>query len=578
MSQQLDCLTGLKPNRKANRFCVFDIEARHWVEPFACGFFDGNDYFCFIGKDCIDRFVSSVTVSRYHGWHFYAHNGGRYDFNFVIDSLHRKGFKMNIIKNNSSILQVECRKGRMRWFFHDSFALLPSSLEKLTRSFNVRHQKLKMQDYDNIENSNWQEYLYNDVLGLYEVLESFGKIFDVWGVGMKMTISQQALATFRRRMNYSIPCYRDKEWFFRKGYYGGRTEVFTRYGENLFYYDFVSLYPSVMHDYEMPTGKPVFMKGKEFNDDDIGFFWAEVCTPRDCFIPVLPHRSDNGKLLFPVGKFRGVWDLDELRKAEEVGYSVKYKEGYVFGKRTMFREFIDEFYSIKERNRNDRALYMIAKLLMNSSYGKFGERREKEEIVIRPNNMENMKVINENLEMYAKPSRSFGKHILPAIAAHVTALARLRLYSAFEKCGLHNVYYCDTDSVITSRHLESSERLGQLRLEHKVVRAYMISPKFYFMKTNPHGDMVSVPNVIDEIIRIKGFNMQQYPESAFRKALRNDLSDFRYNHLSFGLLSENVRRFGRFVGMIEKKKSIKSLYDKRHVLPDFIHTAPIFLS
>jgi len=900
---------GIRPNRKLPRICVFDIETKEWVNQFACGFFDGETYMMFFGRNCVMDFVRFSLTNKYLGCKFFAHNGGRFDFNFVIESMQKLGIKFEIVKNNSRILMIQCSINSNRIYYQDSFALLPQSLHKLTHSFNVPHKKLKIEDYENIENENWEEYLMNDVLGLYEVLERFREKFDLWHVGLKTTISQQALSTFRRRMDYEIPCYHDKEWFFRSSYFGGRclsedteiltpdgwkgyndvkegdlvctwnerknileyneviqkhvytkdkkmiqiksdfldllvtpdhrmlfrkakddywdacqaaalpdsqislkvcakfdgkfymnpklskllgivisnghfrkrdfgveiymakdadivrevlnelkikysehknpsgevgtpsfgkyrkkqkcarfyikvpdnfgirnllsgkrqlnsfllnmkydslkglfdglmlgndeyrkdsngirfytydknladgvqilslklgmralvsrhqrgyfvvnmsmreeteiynklnhnirrkeysgktwcvsvknrnilirrngspcivgnTEVFKRFGEKLWYYDYVSLYPSVMYDFEMPVGVPVEFDGRNFHEDDIGFAYANVKIPVDaCHIPILPFRSKNGKLLFPVGNFSGVWDLDELRKAEEYGYEVEYKYGYKFAKKAMFKEFISDFYSIKEKSRDDKAMYMISKLIMNSAYGKFGQRRECEQIVVnpKPDEMDKMKVVNESLSLFARPTISFAKHILPAIASHITALARLRLFRAFEKCGIDNVYYCDTDSVITSREIESSNKLGHLKLEHKVVRAYMISPKFYFLKTNPHGDLISTPKTnemqaseenLKNVIRIKGFNMQEYPEECFRKALHNDLSDFHYTALSFGLMSENVRRYGRFVGMIEKKKSIKSLYDKRVVLRNHIDTKPVIV-
>ncbi|GFQ06938.1 DNA polymerase [Phtheirospermum japonicum] len=41
--------------------------------------------------------------------------------------------------------------------------------------------------------------------------------------------------------------------FIRSGYYGGHTDAYKKYGENLYYYDVNSLYPFIMKEYSFPA-------------------------------------------------------------------------------------------------------------------------------------------------------------------------------------------------------------------------------------------------------------------------------------------------------------------------------------
>jgi len=65
--------------------------------------------------------------------------------------------------------------------------------------------------------------------------------------------------------------------------------------------------------------------------------------------------------------------------------------------------------------------YISSKLLMNCLYGKFGQRRERESIVIFPKSKIGLTPIDffEKLPVYVEKIESEAKHILPAIASFV---------------------------------------------------------------------------------------------------------------------------------------------------------------
>jgi len=92
----------------------------------------------------------------------------------------------------------------------------------------------------------------------------------------------------------------------KQAYYGGITEVYKPYGENLYYYDVNSLYPYVALQ-DMPgleCCKQEFMNLNPNIDDYFGFFYCEIETPLDSYLGLLPIRNKNG-IEFPLGKYKG---------------------------------------------------------------------------------------------------------------------------------------------------------------------------------------------------------------------------------------------------------------------------------
>jgi len=80
--------------------------------------------------------------------------------------------------------------------------------------------------------------------------------------------------------------YQDK--FIRRWYYGGHTDVYIPYGENLHYYDANSLYPFAML-WDMREGNPKWVSNERIDDekdfiqlkDLFGFiqaFIVELCS------------------------------------------------------------------------------------------------------------------------------------------------------------------------------------------------------------------------------------------------------------------------------------------------------------
>jgi hypothetical protein len=173
---------------------------------------------------------------------------------------------------------------------------------------------------------------------------------------------------------------------------------------------------------------------------------------------------------------------------------------------------------------------------------------------------------NEKYGLYQKESISRATFIIPSIAAWITSCARAELFSWLQKSGEENVYYCDTDSMLSTRKLPISDKLGGLRLEMEGDQGIFLSPKLYVIK---QGDKV--------ITKAKGFEHEfanKLSYEAFEKALYGDRSEFIQVVQRFAKFKEALVREGKFVTMLTKRKSLQSDYSKRRVLSNF-DTAPL---
>ena len=262
--------------------------------------------------------------------------------------------------------------------YHDSFKILPSSLEKLSRDFDLTHGKLDLwktvqeaypdQYSDKVDFLNrcdpndpiYLEYLGYDVISLYELIyklievaklseDDFVKVMSTASLsrmlfkngygGIEFKSEDREKTDFEiltsckawcseKLMKHTDISYLECEYKIREAYYGGRTEVFTPFVENddnkivALHYDVNSLYPSAMLDNEFPIGFPEYE-----NDPNIcRIRWNEWLQYKrglgfikaEVYIPpqqIPPLPAKMGKLAFVTGHIIGTWTYVELEYA-----------------------------------------------------------------------------------------------------------------------------------------------------------------------------------------------------------------------------------------------------------------------
>lgn len=198
-----------------------------------------------------------------------------------------------------------------------------------------------------------------------------------------MTLSGLSLKIFRKKyfddtsFHISIPT-RNQDTFIRRGYYGGHVDVYKPVGLDLDYYDVNSLYPFVMKSYPMPSGVPVWvnnLSGGVDLDTLFGFIEAYVVCPSSIERPFLPFKEKSGTLIFPTGKFIGVYYSEEFKFARTLGYEIIPLRGYFFEKKkSPFEGVINDLHSsrLEAKKRADAPMSWIYKILIHSLYGRLG--------------------------------------------------------------------------------------------------------------------------------------------------------------------------------------------------------------
>jgi len=287
----------------------------------------------------------------------------------------------------------------------------------------------------------------------------------------QLTAAGQAITAFRHRFMHDrilIDADLDALRVARNSYHGARCEAgrIGYYHDDFILLDVNSMYPYVMHDYEFPLRLRAFKRN--IRVEDLFKLLDQYCICAHCRVvvekPFLAVRHEN-KLVFPVGEFDAYLTTPDLKYLKEHG-SIKWvHECSIYEKGAPFVEYVDYFYS--RRLDALRAGQVTEsnhfKLLLNAFYGKWGQNGLKyiKAGVCDPSLFETRSVVNFQTGLVHRTRFMGGivTHILdeaesreshPAIAAHVTAYARMIIWTLIRQIPPEHYFYCDTDSILIS--------------------------------------------------------------------------------------------------------------------------------
>jgi len=436
--------------------------------------------------------------------------------------------------------------------------------------------------------------------------------------------------------------------FIKRSFSGGRTEPISIYkkmtakelmlGLVMKYIDITSLYPSVQFLDMLPYDLGIWKEPPNLDTVtlDSGFYEVDINCPNDLMLPVL-GESRNGKFMFDLlPKVKQVYTHLELNKALSCGYKITKFYNYLHFKMTdqIFKGYMGTFYKLKcysDEKPDDMDAYIkhhsdlgikldpkkfvpnaplksMFKLLLNSNWGKWGEKKNQltnkyitnagdfNKLIKRAWNDEiNLKNIQEvqtfcaiDNEVYAQyeelkdENTSLSKSNV-AIASMTTSNARLRLYKEMELLG-DRVIYSDTDSIVhvydpAKYNTPISGGLGLWTAETKSPIVEWISPisKSYayltledsLIKKKQSG--LKFKGVTQNYANDKTIHIDAMKQSIVQKSqakLTAMKTDFVKNNRA---------------GTIHVKENIKVndlTYNKRYVVPykkgaDFITTLPL---
>jgi hypothetical protein len=544
---------------------IFDIESNEWNKFEVLGFFDGIEYSKF---ESINEFLNYVNKKKYDGYTIYAHNGGRFDFLFILERILKITNTFEMMERQSAIINIRSGLSKCNISFADSYALLPAKLIDLTKTFDVEHKKIEFDvtGHNSKKDRRLLKYLENDCIGLYEVLEKFRQ--QKFIENPKLTIASQALDTFKNRFcrNEILQMPFQFEDDIRRNFYvGGRVEMYKCYGENLNYYDVNSLYPYAMNQ-PMPCGevKPT----RTYKKGYIGFYHVKIKNMPQLYISPLvvkKHVTEEYNKNFYVngeGQYCISSAMIEYLQSE-FNCRIQIESGFYFmEQQNLLSEYVDYFYKMKNDNKGkDATLYYLSKLFLNSLYGKFAQKRKKDVVTFWNKNLKIFKTFYPDLSLVMVERFSQNKFILPALASYITELARIHHFKLMNVAP-NKMYYCDTDSLVSSHNYGKyvGTELGKLSYDGCFDEGVFLSPKSYALQ-----------NEKKEIVKFKGFNSAKITFKEMKDSLFKGLviTQTKQRLLSFreclkrvnGIISDE----GRFLKVVNSTKESNNNYTQRQI-------------
>lgn len=516
----------------------------------------------------------------------YAHNLSRFDGIFLLKPIFSFGKVIPLLHNGKLIsikliLNIKGHKGKTI-IFKDSFLMLPLSLRELCNSFKVKASKgyfpfllndltykgefpkfeffnsISLTEYLNFKkqysNKIWSfkdeaiKYCEMDCVALHQIISKFSVlIFKQFKVDpiKALTLPALAMRIYKTHFMPENTIFRisaEVEQNIRESYTGGAVDVYIPHNKisgffttiaakfkQLFYYDVNSLYPTVMSRLPMPIGKPVAFEGdiRLVEPNAYGIFYCKITSPEYIKHPILQRKVKGKGTVAGLGSWHGWIPSIEMDNAARYGYQFEILKGYQFERGNIFSGYVDRMFNLRLEYDKTHPMNLIAKLLLNSLYGKFGMKIENTMVEIfnlnteagklalknlldtAPNSVKDFIEFDSNKYLFVRNTLAnvlnednyHGSDVNIAIASTITAGARIFM-SAFKNNPLYNLYYSDTDSIVIDKLLNPrlvGAALGLLKLEYVITRAVFLAPKVYGFITQEGDEVIKVKGVTHEI-------------------------------------------------------------------------------
>ncbi len=452
-------------------------------KPFVWGWYDGDDYKVFDTTEELAAFLATQDCICY------AHNGGRFDWHFLLP----------FAEAYDEIMLINGRIAKMRigaCELRDSINIIPVPLSEYKKD-DIDYSIMEEGERDKPKNKRKiREYLKSDCVYLYDLVSRF-----IADYGLQLTQAGAAMKQWVRISDAPVPV-TSGEFYetLSPYYYGGRVQCFkSGIIERPFkVFDIRSAYPDAMQSKHPYSDNYSQVEGFAKNAD----FYKVSCISRGAF-PFrglgLSDGTTSAGLQFPADNVRREYTITkwEYAAAIETGtiQGAEVLESITFVTHTDFAKYINHFYNLRAecRKNGDKAGALFGKLFMNSLYGKFAA---------NPQNYKNFMIVPMDVIAgldslgweFAGEFGPWGLAQSPlqedrmrfynvATGASITGYVRAKLWRAI--CGSKGVMYCDTDSITVERagpEVVLGDALGQWAHEGDFDRAGIGGKKLYIMR------------------------------------------------------------------------------------------------
>jgi hypothetical protein len=420
------------------------------------------------------------------------------DFIHVTDRADKtnKSFS-TLISNQGQFYSIDIYLDNNTIHIYDSYKLLPFKVEKIAKDFKLPIKKGEI-DYNkprplgHVPDKEEREYITNDVMIMAMALkELFSKNL------VKMTLGSNAISNYKKSMDF----YKFERLFpppeydgdIRQAYKGGYTYVNEAYQNKEIgsgsVYDVNSLYPSIMGgDYKLPYGEGKFFEG-QYKQNNLYNLYIQMFSCnfelKKGYLPILQIKGVRGFFLPTeyVKSSKGETvilcltnvDLQMFFEHYEV-YNIEYISGWMFKSTIgLFHDYVNFWMNEKNeaKKNNQGAQYTIAKLMLNSLYGKFA---------LNPNITSKIPFYLDETIVYKMGEVEQRQPIYLPVSAFITAYSRQVTITACQN-NYDRFIYTDTDSI----HLLGHENPEGIEID----RARFIRAKRYIeIGTEPNDDEV----------------------------------------------------------------------------------------
>ena len=454
--------------------------------------------------------------------------------------------------------------------FHDSLKLLNFSVDEIAKSFDLPISKLEL-DYTAKREIGHQltpheiDYIRNDVKIMALALDILYK-----NNMTKMTVAANALASFKtmcknfKQLFPVLPIDVDQD--IRRSYKGGFTYLSPKYKEKTtgagLTLDVNSMYPAKMVQEYLPYGLPEPFEGRYKPDRFYPLYTQRLSCTFEIKPDKIPSIQIKSSMSFMPNEYiessKGEIvtltltspDLELFFEQYNVNV-IEYHGGWKFKKaKGIFTEYINYWMEqkIKAKKEGNRPQTMLAKLHLNSLYGK---------LALNPIGRQKAPVLKDSELHYMMLPTEERKPIYIPAATFITAYQRkyiiecsqaIRDWSEKYK-GFDAYCYSDTDSchiLLDKEDLKPLSKyipidpyeLGAWDCEAEFTRARFLRQKCYIEEIDGeiHATVAGMPKKLSHLITFENFNVGFTTEAFTDEEIGKKGRKLKYVHTDGGVV------------------------------------------